>query len=165
LELVVQLDVVDTCPVDSESREFDGVKYQRSQRFTNAFHALLPDYEEIMKSASDFVGKIPYRMWNQETLMTMRCISHIVGVLVQDRERLGPELAPETGALAMRCACPHEGCGLVEKHGRLNHYTTSFSGAVVIEFYCPHHGYHSVDASNAEEVARIVFNAPLRNLV
>jgi hypothetical protein len=101
LEVVVQLDLVDTCPVDSESCEYDGVKYQRSQRFTNAFQAFLLDYEEIMKSASDFVGGIPYRVRNQETLMSMHSISHIVGVLVLDRKRLGPELAPETGALAM----------------------------------------------------------------
>jgi hypothetical protein len=125
----------------------------------------IPDYEEVMKSASDFVGGIPYRVKNQEALMNMHSMSHIVGILVRDRERLGLELAPETGALAMRCACPHEGCGFAEKHGRLNKYTTTSSGVSVIEFHCPDHGYHSVTTSNPDEVAKLEFNAPLRNLV
>jgi hypothetical protein len=67
--------------------------------------------------------------------------------------------------LAMRCACPHEGCGLAEKHGRKNQYSVDASGVATISFYCPDHGYHSVTTSNRADVARLEFNTPLRNLV
>lgn len=96
----------------------------------------------------------------------MQSIPRIINALVQDRERLGPELAPTTQVLAMRCACPHEGCGLAEKHGRKNQYSVdAASGIATISFYCPDHGYHSVTTSNPTDVARLEFNTPLRNLV
>jgi len=165
-EVLVQLDIVDTAPHNEESCVHDGISYQRSQRFTKAYHRLLPDYEEIMESAAAFVGGgIPYKLTNQETVASFPSVPRIIEAIVRDRERLGPELAPETGALAMRSACPHERCGLAEKHGRKNKYSITSSGSAIIEFYCPNHGYHSVDSSNPKQVARLEFNTPLRNLV
>jgi hypothetical protein len=165
IEIVVQLDLVDTCPSDKHNCERDGLKYQRSSRFTDAHRDLLRDYEEVLKTSSDFAGGIPYRTKYQENLMRMDSIPRIVEVLVKDRDRLGPELAPETGALAIRHACPYDKCGLAEKHGRKNRYTVTCSGHVVIEFYCPDHGYHSISTANSDEVAKLEFNTPVRNLV
>ena len=164
-EVLVQLDIVDTAPDNNWGCVLDGIAYQRSQRFTKAYHGLLPDYEEVMKSAAEFAGGIPYRVEIQKTVTNMPSLPRIIEAIVKDRERLGPELGPETGVLAMRCACPHEKCGLAEKHGRKNKYSITTSGAAVVEFYCPHHGYHSVMTSNPEEVAKLEFNTPLRNLV
>ncbi|CUS15374.1 unnamed protein product [Tuber aestivum] len=165
-EVLVQLDVVDTAPHNEEGCVRDGINYQRSQRFTKAYYRLLPHYEEIMESAAAFVGGcIPYKFTNQETVARIPSVPRIIEAIVRDRERLGRELAPETGALAMRSACPHERCGLAEKHGIKNKYSITSSGSAIIEFYCPDHGYHSVDSSNPDEVARLEFNTPLRNLV
>ncbi|KAG0130408.1 hypothetical protein HOY82DRAFT_562114 [Tuber indicum] len=165
-EVVVHLDIVDTAPHNEEGCVRDGINYQRSQRFTKAYHRLLPDYEEVMESAAAFVGGgIPYKLTDQETFASMPSVPRIIEAIVRDRERLGPELAPETGTLAIRAACPHERCGLAEKHGCKNKYSITPSGSTIIEFYCPNHGYHSVDSSNPREVARLEFNTPLRNLV
>ena len=167
LEIIIHVDLVDTAPHNGSGRECDGISYQRSQRHTQAHHSLLPDYKEIIQSAADFVGgTVPYEFKNQESLTTMPSIPRIIDALVQERERLGPELAPTTQVLAMRCACPHEGCGLAEKHGRKNQYSVdAASGIAMISFYCPDHGYHTVTTSNPADVARLEFNTPLRNLV
>jgi len=166
LEVLVQLDIVDTSPHNDESYVHDGINYQKSQRFTKAHHQFLPDYEEIMESAAAFVGgRIPYRLTNQETLASIPSVPRIIEAIVRDRERLGSEIAPETGVLALRSACPHERCGLAEKHGRKNKYSISPSGSAIIEFYCPNHGYHLVDTSNPKQVARLEFNTALRSLV
>lgn len=166
LEIIIHVDLVDTAPHNASGCEYDGISYQRSQRYTQAHHTLLPDYEEIIQSAADFVGGIPYEFTNQKSLTTMPSIPRIIDALVQERERLGPELAPTTQVLAMRCACPHEGCGLAEKHGRKNQYSVdAASGIATISFYCPDHGYHSVTTSNPADVDRLEFNTPLRNLV
>jgi hypothetical protein len=165
-EVLVQLDIVDTAPQNSEGCVLDGITYQRSQRFTKAYRGLLPDYEEVMKTAADFVGgTIPYRVKSQDFLTNMPSLPRIIEAIVEDRERLGPELGPETGVLAMRRACPHDQCGLAEKHGRKNKYSITSSGAAAVQFYCPHHGFHSILTSNPKEVADLEFNTPLRNLV
>jgi hypothetical protein len=92
-------------------------------------------------------------------------ISCIIDAIVGDRERLGLEIAPRAQVLAMRCACPREGCGLAEKHGRKNQYSADTSGVATISFHCPDHGYHSVTTSNPADIPRLEFNTPLRNLV
>lgn len=165
-KILVRLDLVDTCPDNTSGCKREGIAYQRSKRFTQTHHSVLPDYEEIIQSAADFVdGIVPYEITNQESLTTMPSISRIIEAIVKDRERLGRELAPKTQVLAMRCACPHEGCGLAEKHGRKNQYSVDESGVATISFYCPDHGYHSVMTSNPADIARLEFNTPLRNIV
>ena len=165
-KILVRLDLVDTAPDNELGREHEGIMYQRSQRYTQAHRSLLPDYEEIIQSAADFVGgTIPYEISDQTSLTTMPCIPRIIDAIVADRERLGRELAPTTKALGMRCACPRLGCGWTEKHGRKNQYSVDASGIATISFYCPDHGYHSITTSNPADVARLEFNTPLRNLV
>ncbi|KIM73884.1 hypothetical protein PILCRDRAFT_92843 [Piloderma croceum F 1598] len=168
-------------PLDDQNRQFESISDRHSgtqksdsapilstgsHRFTQAHHTVLPDYEEVIQSAADFVdGVIPYEISDQASLTTMPGIPCIIDAIVGNRERLGLEMAPRTQVLAMRCACPHEGCGLAEKHGRKNQYSVDASGVATISFYCPDHGYHSVTTSNRADVARLEFNTPLRNLV
>jgi len=166
IEYQVTLDLVDTAPDNKSGCFLQGVAYQRSQRHTQAYHSYLPDYEEIMQSAADFVGgEIPYKIVTQESLTSMASIPQIIEAIVKDRKRLGDELAPVSRTLAMRCACPHPGCGLAEKHGRMNKYLVDASGVATITFHCPYHGDHTITTSNAADVARLEFNTPLRNLV
>jgi hypothetical protein len=162
----VRLDLVDTAPDNRSGCFLQGIAYQRSQRHTQAYHSYLPDYEEIMRSAADFVGgDIPYKIFTQENLTTMPSIPRIINAIVKDRKRLGNELAPVSHSLAMRCACPHQGCGLAEKHGRMNKYLVDASGVATISFHCPDHGDHTITTSNPADVGRLEFNTPLRNLV
>lgn len=92
--------------------------------------------------------------------MCMRCTPAIVHELISNRQKLGPELSPETGKLALRVACPS--CGIADKHGIWNHYDDSTG---IITFQCPVHGAHLVDLHNPADVSRLEFNTPLRNLV
>jgi hypothetical protein len=67
-----------------------------------------PDYEEVIRSAADFVdGTIPYEISNQESLTTMLGILCIINAIVGNRKRLKLEMALRTHVLAMRCACLH----------------------------------------------------------
>jgi len=95
----------------------------------------------------------------------MKSFPGVVERVVKNREMLGPLLAPDKGVLAMRAACPQEGCGLAEKHGLHNEYTVHPSGSVTISFLCPDHGRHEIITSNPDEVTKLEFNTPLRNLV
>ena len=73
---------------------------------------------------------------------------------------LGRQLSPKHGVLALRAACPVDGCGLVEKHGLRNAYAES-----AIPFQCPEHGKHAIRVSEPAEVARLEANAPTCNLI
>lgn len=166
LQISVHLDFVDTAPDKDASKDIDGVVYQRSLRQTQAKKLFLPHYDEIMESAQQFTGgQIPFEITDQKLLTSMPFIPCIIEAIVNDHERLAPELAPGRGTLAMRSACPHEGCGLADKHGVHNEYSTLPGQKVEISFLCPLHGRHTVNTSNAEDVARLEFNTPLRSLV
>jgi hypothetical protein len=129
LQVHVQFNLVDTAPDHQRTRIQDGIVYQRSQRDTQAMERFLPDYEYIVQALFGFVGcEVPYSIENQETLMGMDCIPSIVSAIVKDRERLGKEMSPQFGALAIRCACPQPRCGYAEKHGRANVYSTLLNG-------------------------------------
>lgn len=80
--------------------------------------------------------------------------------MVQHRNRLASHLSPHYQALALRAACPVPGCGLAEKHGRLNRYK-----ADSIVFHCSCHGKHSIHLAAPTKVARLEANAPTRNLI
>jgi hypothetical protein len=164
LSVIVRLNIVDTAPDNDKGKDSDGYAYQRSQRFTNAQDKFLPDYRELLDAASSFTN-IPYEMTNQEALMRMPGVPRIIEAMVKDHARLGPEIAPDTGRLAMRRACPHSECGLAEKHGRKNRYTVMPSGSLNLKFYCPTHGYHSVESTDPDGVASLEFNTPARNIV
>ncbi|KZT37567.1 hypothetical protein SISSUDRAFT_1048303 [Sistotremastrum suecicum HHB10207 ss-3] len=95
--------------------------------------------------------------------MSLPQIPEIVERLVKLHEGLGLEMSPSYGVLAMRCACPVEGCGYAEKHGRRNLYETG-GGKVKIGFHCPEHGYWTIVPFEGG-ARNIEFNTPLRNLV
>ncbi|KAF9535306.1 hypothetical protein CPB83DRAFT_801551 [Crepidotus variabilis] len=166
----VQLNLVDTAPDNAKTPKpgADGIHYQRSLRSGDLFPSLLPDYKEVMALAAEAVGgKVPYEIKTQTNLLRMTSIPKIIEEIVKNREVIGKTLSPETGKLAMRAACSKDGCGLAEKHGLHNKYLTLPDGTVVISFVCSerNHGRHEISTANPEEVARLEFNTPLRNLV
>ncbi|KAJ5097125.1 hypothetical protein N7456_007846 [Penicillium angulare] len=77
--------------------------------------------------------------------------------------------------LGLRAACPHPGCWITEKYGRLKMYTRSglndekdalFSTVEdAITFQCPYHGPHTICISKPAEVVRLEANTPTRNLI
>ena len=108
------LGIVDTAPGNDKGEDRDGYAYQRSQRFTNAQDRFLPNYRELLDAASVFTN-VQYEMTTLEDLMRMSGVPSIIEGMIKDHARLGPEIAPDTGCLAVRKACPHSECGLAEE--------------------------------------------------
>ncbi|RPD57438.1 hypothetical protein L227DRAFT_578041 [Lentinus tigrinus ALCF2SS1-6] len=161
---VVQLDIVDTAPDSSQTSTIDGIVYQRSHRSTGAMDSFLPDYHALLSALSAFVdGEIEYRVTYQDALMRMPAMRDALRAIILDRERIEAELAPEKERLAMRSACPVEGCALADKHGIRNEYAVD-AESTTVTFRCPEHGAHSVRLENPDARARLELNTPLRNL-
>ncbi|KAI0366746.1 hypothetical protein BV20DRAFT_971480 [Pilatotrama ljubarskyi] len=164
LRVVVKLDLVDTAPDSTRTEVQEGIVYQRSHRSTRAMNAYLPDYEQLLAELDAFVGgEVKYQIGYQEDLMRMPGMRDAVRTILLDRDRIAVELAPQREALAMRSACPREGCGLAEKHGVENKYVVG-PESTAITFYCPTHGPHSITLEKPDELARLELNTPLRNL-
>jgi predicted RNA-binding Zn-ribbon protein involved in translation (DUF1610 family) len=71
----------------------------------------------------------------EEELMSNPGMPGVLRDIISKRDFYGKFLAPETGALAIRAACPN--CGLVEKYGTKNLYEDNGS---TVTFECPSHG-------------------------
>lgn len=95
-----------------------------------------------------FGGKIP-------------CFQSYSGISYLSTEPWGPHLSPTTGRLAIRAPCPHQECGLADKHGVNNQY--HIEGRVV--FLCPNHGEYCIDLDSPTGIECLEFNTPLRNLI
>ncbi|KAM0289865.1 hypothetical protein ACHAO9_005750 [Fusarium lateritium] len=94
----------------------------------------------------------------EEEFMSNPEIPVVLQDIINKRDFYGKFLAPETGALAIRAACPN--CGLVEKYGTKNVYADDGS---TVTFECPSHGkftYNTRTDSNQSQ-----FNCQLFNLV
>ncbi|OBZ69460.1 hypothetical protein A0H81_10124 [Grifola frondosa] len=108
--------------------------------------------------------EVDYKIECQATLTSMPGVGAVMRTIVEDRDRITLELAPKWEALPVRVACPVEGCGLADKHGIQNEYDVG-PDHTTITFHCDKHGAHSVQLENEEDIERLEFNAPLRNLV
>ncbi|KAK4032958.1 hypothetical protein C8A01DRAFT_40577 [Parachaetomium inaequale] len=166
----VEITFVDTAPVSGEGLEINGVHYQRSYRDTpGAATAWTGDYHEVLTLLSRWSG-VPFTTAVQSDFFSNAAMPQLLDYLITNRHTLGRQLSPKHGTLALRAACPVPGCGLAEKHGRLNQYDTTPppSTTTTITFYCPHHGPHTLALSNASPPAvtrRLEANAPTRNLL
>jgi len=181
----VLITFVDTAPVKDQGFEVNGIQYQRSHRdVSEALDAHMGDYQEVLHFLSTWSG-IPFSTAFQSDLFSSPAMPSLVQYMVSQRETLGPQLSPKYGSLALRSACPILGCGLAEKHGRLNQYKYSgrsgdengggkYGGGDgdgddddggTITFHCPNHGPHEIRLSRPVEVGRLEANAPTRNLL
>ncbi|KAH0547955.1 hypothetical protein GP486_008304, partial [Trichoglossum hirsutum] len=158
LSVTVQVDVVDTAPDNGEEANV-GKGFQRSLRHTGGLKAFQDDYASLLDQFSGLSG-IAYRQTSQAELCSNAHTGAIVHAIIKDRHRLGAELSPATGKLALRAGCPE--CGIADKHGARNVYDADRG---VVGFRCPRHGAHAIDVHDARDAARLEFNTPLRNLV
>lgn len=171
LSVCVQLDIVDTAPADQVTK--GGVKYQRSQRGTQKMLAHLPDYFALCKDLHAFVGEdtVAYRIEYQETLMRLPGVPEMLRRIIAARADVGPEIAPETGCLALRAACPHTDasgavCGWADKHGVRSSYAAT-PGRTAVTFRCwdPAHAPYTRVLEDPADAVALEFNTPLRNLL
>ncbi|KAI0740754.1 hypothetical protein C8Q76DRAFT_608115 [Earliella scabrosa] len=161
---VIQLDIVDTAPDNSKTVTIDGVVYQRSHRSTGAMNSFLPDYHELLAALSAHVHhEVDFDVTYQDELMRSPAMRDALRAIIQDRERLAVELAPERECLAIRSACPVEGCSMADKHGVRNEYAVDETSTTVT-FHCLDHGAYSIRLEDPDAIARIELNTPLRNL-
>ena len=157
--VLVSLDLVDTAP--SQQLSLDGIKYQRSHRYTREMENHMGDFRHVMESLHSYSG-VPYRIRTQEEFLSHPDMPDIVQDIVQRRTDLAKSLAPERGCLAIRATCPRVNCGLSEKYGTRNVYNDEKK---TITFYCPSHGEYTVDIQTASGVSRLEFSTPMRNIL
>ncbi|KAI3337445.1 hypothetical protein HD806DRAFT_518299 [Xylariaceae sp. AK1471] len=131
----------------------------------DALSTYMADYEEVIGYLSMWAD-IPVNVAFQADFFSNFSMPVLLNYMVRRHETLGRQLSPKYGSLALRSACPVPGCGLAEKHGRLNEYRADNNGQdSTITFYCPHHGPHAVRLSCPAETAHLEANAPTRNLL
>ncbi|KAI1081020.1 hypothetical protein F5B20DRAFT_538253, partial [Whalleya microplaca] len=145
-----------------------GIQYQKWHRdIPNALDKYMADYEEIIRFLSAW-SDIPCTTAFQSDLFSDPTMPMLLSYMISQRRNLGPILSPKYGLLALHAACPVPGCGLADRHGRLNEYKESSGhnqndGAIT--FHCPQHGPHTIYLSNPEEVARVEANESTRSLL
>ena len=162
--VIVQLDLVDTAPDSSKTYTQDGITYQRSHRSTGAMNEFLQDYHDLLGELADYTNhEVSYRVEYQEDLMRSSAMRDALRSIILDRQRIEKEISPRTEKLAIRCACPVEGCGWADKHGIKNEYIIT-DDATLIVFQCPEHGSHTLNLEDPDDRARVELNTPLRNL-
>jgi len=158
LKPYIMLDLWDNAK--GEQCTIDGVVYQRGLRDTGKLFDHLNDYHEVLRTVSNFFGgEVEYRIRMEAEFLSLPRIPDILRGIINDREALGVSLAPSSGSIALRAACPHEGCGLVDKYGSHNNYDDPDK----VLFRCPIHGQFAVVL--ATECSRLQFNCQLFNLV
>lgn len=171
----VEITFVDTAPVHGHKTEIDGIQYQKSYRdVPGALNTHMADYKQVLHLLSIW-SDIPFTTAFQSDFFSHPTIPSLLRYIITYHDFLGHQLSPKYGTLALRAACPIPGCGLAEKHGRLNVYnynsnhqtrnTSSATPDATITFHCPHHGPHTICISEPADVARLEANAPARNLI
>lgn len=140
-----------------EQQTINGVIYQKSLRETGRIEQHLSDYEEILGTLSKRYDG-PYRLRFEEEFLKSPEIPDVLRDIIKTRSELAHVLAPSTGRLAIRAACP--ACGIADKYGTNNIYAEDGSS---VSFECPHHGRFSL--STQTDRHRFLFNCQLYNLV
>lgn len=134
------------------------ITYQRSLRDTGKFQQHVWEYKEILAELSEKYGGIQHCIRLEEEFLMNNKMGSVVQGILNDREFIGKYLAPSTGRLAVRAACPE--CGLVDKYGVNNIYAEDGS---TVSFECPQHGRFVYGAET--DTHRFQFNCQLFNLV
>jgi len=173
--VTVEVTFMDTAPVIGHEFDKNQIQYQKSYReVPDNLDVRMLDYKRVLDLLSKW-SDIDFRIVYQSEFFSHPSMPSILGYIIANHETLGPQLSPKHGTLALRAACPVSGCGLAEKHGRLNMYSidTSLESYVmdasatdaIITFHCPFHGPHTISLSKPGELSRLEANAPTRNLI
>jgi hypothetical protein len=157
LKPYIMLDLWDNAK--AEQRTINGIVYQRGLRDTGKLFTNLADYHDALKTVSKHFGDtVSYRVRMEDEFLSLPRMPNIIRDIIHERNSLGLSLAPSSGKIALRSACPHPNCGLVDKYGVGNVYEGD-----TVHFLCPDHGRFSI--SLATECHRLQFNCQLFNLV
>lgn len=148
---------VDSAPAVGGAREIGGIKYQVSLGRTGAADKMGQSFETFLQSISTLT-KIPVQIYDQSFWRSNPHFPSVMKKIASNYGKLSPLLRDK---LVIRAPCPVAGCGLTDKHGINNNYTTPGT----IQFTCPSHGAHHVDLSATSDLQRLEFNTPMRNLV
>ncbi|KAI8854805.1 hypothetical protein BC829DRAFT_468334 [Chytridium lagenaria] len=155
LNVSINLDLVETAP-DSTTVVPNG--YQKSLRATGHMHQFINDYRELLSLFSERSNNVPFKETYQTDLNASPVIGAVISEILANREEIARILAPETHRLALRVACPV--CGKSDKHGLQNRYTDT-----TVDFFCVEHGYHAITLAKVEDLKKLEYNTPLRNLM
>jgi hypothetical protein len=151
---------VDSAPTPGQEFLINDVKYQKSLKQTGGFQTYQMAFVKVLSRLSELSG-VSYEFDTQSFWRSNPAFSNILQRLIERYRILGPHMSPETGKLAIRAPCPHNDCGLADKHGINNQYHADGR----ITFVCPDHGEHHIDLTSPHELERLEFNTPLRNLI
>lgn len=166
--VTVEITFVDTAPVPGYETEIKGTRYQKCFRdVPDSLNIHMADYHQVLQLLSNWSG-ISFKTTFQSEFFAEPAMPSILRYIIANHDILGRQLSPKYGKLALRAACPIPGCGLTEKHGRLNVYSEKTGVGtfdMTITFDCPHHGPHTISTSQPAEIARLEANAPARNLI
>ncbi|CAG8714999.1 5930_t:CDS:2, partial [Ambispora leptoticha] len=129
--IMVVLELVDTAI--SENYSFDNIRYQKSLAYTKEIDKHVGHYQELLEKLSSYSG-IDFEIRGQSEFNSHRKIPEVVSKIIQEKEKVGSLLSPESKVIALRVACPQ--CGLADKHGKKNIY----AGNDAVISFCPEHG-------------------------
>ncbi|KAJ5397836.1 hypothetical protein N7509_005949 [Penicillium cosmopolitanum] len=171
----VEITFIDTAPVPGHETSIEGIQYQKSYRdVPEALNTHMADYGQIIQLLSTW-SDIPFETTFQSEFFSQPVMPSLLRYIIAHYETLGHQLSPKYGKIALRAACPVLGCGLAEKHGRLNLYSEETNtnsetespknSDSMIAFHCPRHGRHTISTSDPGEIACLEANAPARNLI
>lgn len=156
-DVTVVVGMVDTAALSADESKFENVEYQKSIACTGAINNYIDDFKELLERLSVYFDNVNYEITNQSNFSSHRKASEIIRKIVDEKEKIGQLLFPETKLLGLRSACPQ--CGLADRHGLKNHYESD-----IINFFCPHHGWHSINLKE-NSLQKLEYETPLRNLV
>ncbi|OAX81658.1 hypothetical protein ACJ72_04001 [Emergomyces africanus] len=151
---------VDSAPSPGQDIVINGVRYQKSLKHTGDFEINQTPFVKVLDRLSALSG-VQYDIDTQNFWRSNAAFPVVLRGIVAQHKILGPHMSPEIGKLAIRASCPHDGCGLADKHGINNQYRDDGR----ITFTCPNHGEHDVDPTSPPDLKRLEFNTPLRNLI
>jgi hypothetical protein len=159
-EIRVKLVHVDSAPAVGQDITINNIRYQKSLRHTGDFNRNVTAFTKVLDRLSA-LSEVPYDFETQTYWRSNPSFTSILRNIVARHQTLGHCMSPSTGRLAIRAACPRLSCGLADKHGINNRY--HLEGRIT--FLCPHHGEYNVDLASLEDMERLEFNTPLRNLI
>lgn len=152
-KVIILYEVIDSAP--SETSVINGIKYQKSLKYTGKMNEFLGEYLEILEYYKNLTG-ITYEIRFQKEFNSQPEISGIIKKIINNREYISSRLDPKYGKIRIRMSCPK--CGLTDKNSILNKYNDN-----TIIFYCPVHGEYS--AKLDIDTSLLEYNSPYRNLI
>ena len=152
-KVIILYEVIDSAP--SETSVINGIKYQKSLKYTGKMNEFLGEYLEILEYYKNLTG-ITYEIRFQKEFNSQPEIPGIIKKIINNREYISSRLDPKYGKIRIRMSCPK--CGLTDKNSILNIY----NGNAII-FYCPVHGEYS--AKLDIDTSLLEYNSPYRNLI